>query len=124
MPLTEADLLTEEEHQAAAREPKPPAHPLCAKIRALRKAAGVSLMQFEEQHGIPSVVIGAYERGDRIPTVLKLDRIFRVFGYRLDAVPLPTETTDGDTEPVPVIRPEEDLIAELRAIADQLEARQ
>ncbi len=89
-------------------------HPLCAKVRDLRRAAGYSLLDFENKHGIPSVVIGAYERGDRIPTIIKLDTILNVFGYRLAAVPV----EDNDQ---PVVRSNADIVTLLRAIADQVE---
>ncbi len=92
----------------------PVAHPLCAMIRQLRQTARMSLSQFEERHGIPAVVVGAYERGDRIPPLHKLEGILRCFGYTLVAVP-----SDADA-----IRLPGDMVAELRAIANQLEATQ
>ncbi len=111
-------LLTESEYQTRiAADPgyntavQDDAHPLCKQIRDLRKAAKLSLAKFEEQSGIPAVVVGAYERGDRIPPLSKLDAIFGVFGYRLAAVPVHASATRLPT----------DMVAELRAIADQLE---
>ncbi len=88
------------------------AHPLCQQIRNLRRAAGLTLTTFEERSGIPAVVCGAYERGDRQPPLHKLDAIFDFFGYRLVAVPKDAEA----------VRVSEDMVADLRAIADQLAA--
>ncbi len=90
----------------------PIAHPLCALIRELRQTAGLSLAQFEERHGIPGVVVGAYERGDRIPPLHKLENILDCFGYKLIAVPAGSEAVRRPT----------DMVAELRAIANQLES--
>lgn len=81
-------------------------------LRELRAAAGISLAQFEARHGIPAVVVGAYERGDRIPPLPKLEAILARFGYRIIAVP---------ADAAAVRRPL-DVVADLRAIADQLEA--
>ncbi len=114
-------LLTEAEYQArvagfatdyspASTEP----HVLCQQIRDLRRAAKLSLAQFEARSGIPAVVVGAYERGDRTPPLSKLDAIFGVFGYRLTAIPVDANAT----------RLSSDMVADLRAIADQLEGGQ
>jgi transcriptional regulator with XRE-family HTH domain len=86
-------------------------HPLCVLLRQLRQAAGLSLTQFQDRFDIPAVVVGAYERGDRVPPLLKLDAIFHCFGYRLVAHPI----DDKAVQRVP------DMIEGLRAIADQLE---
>lgn len=87
-------------------------HPLCVKLRELRRAANLSLTQFEARTGIPAVVVGAYERGDRIPPLPKLEQILAYYGYRLDVV-------SADEA---AVRPTTDVIGELRAIANQLEA--
>ncbi len=81
-------------------------------LRELRLAARLSLAQFEDRFDIPAVVVGAYERGDRIPPLHKLEAILACYGYRLLAVP-----KDGSAVRLPI-----DMIADLRAIADQLEA--
>ena len=88
------------------------AHPLCQQIRALRRAAGLSLAAFEERSSVPAVVVGAYERGDRTPPLNKLETIFDFFGYHLVAIPKDSDATRVST----------DMVADLRAIADQLEA--
>ncbi len=88
-------------------------HPLCAMIRNLRRAAGMSLTAFENQTGIPAVVVGAYERGDRVPPLPKLEAILGAFGYRITAVP------EGSA----AVRLSGDMVSDLRAIADQLEAK-
>lgn len=88
-------------------------HPLCILLRNLRVAAGMSLTDVEEKFGIKGVVLGAYERGDRTPPLPKLEAAFRCYGYTLQAVPTGMEST----------RLPEDVVGELRAIADQLEDR-
>lgn len=69
---------------------KPPLvpHPTVVKLRELRTAAGLSLQGMQEEHFIPAVVIGSYERGDRKPSVNRLDEILHIFGYELVAVPI------------------------------------
>jgi transcriptional regulator with XRE-family HTH domain len=89
-------------------------HRLCLMLRQLRLAAGLSLADFEGRFGYPAVVLGAYERGDRVPPLHKMDSILECYGYRLQAVP------QGQG----FIRLSEDIVGELRAIADQLEAAQ
>jgi transcriptional regulator with XRE-family HTH domain len=89
-------------------------HPLCRMLRQLRLAAGLSLADFEGRFGHPAVVLGAYERGDRVPPLHKMDIILECYGWRLQAVPRGQE----------FIRLPEDIVGELRAIADQLEAAQ
>lgn len=85
-------------------------HPLCRLVRDLRAAARMSLAQFEAKFELPAVVVAAYERGDRIPPLTKIDYILRCFGYKLVAVPIDHRA----------IRLPGDMAAELRAIADQL----
>lgn len=89
-------------------------HPLCVQLRMLRKAAGLSLNDIQVRYPEWSaVVLGSYERGDRQPPVPKLDAALRLYGWGLGAVPLSEKA---------VLLPD-DMIATLRAIADQLEAR-
>jgi len=113
-------VLTESEYaqRQATRAEHEPAngslHPLCALLRQLRIASRLSLAQFEARFGIPAVVVGAYERGDRIPPLPKLEAILACFGYKLVAVPANAEA----------VRPPLDMVADLRAIANQLEAGQ
>lgn len=85
-------------------------HPLCRLVRDLRAAARMSLTQFESKFGIPAVVVAAYERGDRIPPLAKIDYILGCFGYKLIAVPVDQRT----------VRLPGDIAAELHTIADQL----
>ncbi len=109
-------MLTEEEirdDELAAQRAVPSRRPLCVMLRYLRKAAGCSLAEFERRTGVAAVVVGAYERGYRIPPLSKLDAIFAAFGYQLAAIPTGIDA----------IRLSPDIVAELRAIADQLEAR-
>lgn len=90
----------------------PQPHPLCRLVRDLRTAARLSLHQFEIKFGIPAVVVAAYERGDRIPPLPKIDEILTCLGYRLIAVPVDYRS----------IRLPGDIAAELHAIADQIAA--
>lgn len=104
-------VITEQEYRARAFTPAV-IHPLCALLRPLRQAAGLSLAEFEHRFDIPAVVVAAYERGDRMPPLSKLEAILTCYGYRLTAQP-----NDASATRLP-----EDIVGELRAIADQLEA--
>ena len=106
-----AGVLNLVEHDDQTGTPAGRPHPLCAMIRQLRNAQRLSLAQFEERFGYAAVVVGAYERGDRIPPLPKLDAILGCFGYRLTAEPIGEHA----------IRTPGDIVAELRHIADQLE---
>lgn len=86
-------------------------HPVCKQLRDLRLAAHLSLTDAEALVGVPAIVMGSYERGDRQPPLSKLDAILRGYGYRLVAVPV-----DFDAVRLP-----SDMANELRAIADQIE---
>lgn len=87
------------------------AHPLCRLLRELRQASGMSLAKIEQKYEISGVVVGAYERGDRIPPINKLEQILNIYGYRLKAEPI------GSAH----VRPSTDIATELRAIADQID---
>jgi transcriptional regulator with XRE-family HTH domain len=86
-------------------------HPICKQIRDLRTAARLSLTEAEALTGISAVVLGSYERGDRIPPLTKIEKILGSYGYRLAAVPV-----DFDAVRLP-----SDMATELRAIATQIE---
>lgn len=91
-------------------------HPICAQLRSLRKAAGLSLDAFTDKYGIvPGVVLASYERGDRQPTVQRLDDVLACYGFHLVAVPIGAEVDDRH------VRTRAEAAAELRAIADQLD---
>jgi len=87
------------------------AHPVCKKMRDIRRAAGISLMDVEQRFGVSSVLLGSYERGDRNPPLSKIEEILNSYGYTLDAVPVDEKA----------VRLPENMAAELRIIADQLE---
>lgn len=89
-------------------------HPVCKQLRDLRKAARLSLPAFEDRFGIPGMVLGAYERGDRNPPLLKLEQILNCYGYTLVAIP-----KDFDA-----VRLTGNIVQELRMIAYQLEVQQ
>jgi len=86
-------------------------HPICKQIKDLRVAARLSLAQAEELLGISGIVIGSYERGDRMPSVARIDEILHGYGYRLAALPFDLEA----------VRLPGDMATELRAIADQID---
>lgn len=64
-----------------------------AQLRAERLRLGLTLPGAEDKVGIPGVVIGAYERGDRVPPLDKLRTWSEGLGHHLIAVP----TTNGST---------------------------
>lgn len=86
-------------------------HPVCKQMRDLRQAARLSLQDAERMVGLPGIVLGSYERGDRQPPLLKVEQILNAFGYTLAAVP-----KDFDAVRLP-----SSMAVELRLIADQLE---
>lgn len=88
-------------------------HPVCKQLRDLRRAAGWSLPEVEQRLGVPGLVVGSYERGDRNPPLRKLEELFNGYGYTLVAIPKEFEA----------IRLPGSMIRELRMIADQLEAQ-
>lgn len=57
--------------------------PICDQMRAAREELGLSLQGAEEKTGIPTVVIGSYERGDRNPPLPQLRHWVEAFGRRL-----------------------------------------
>jgi transcriptional regulator with XRE-family HTH domain len=89
-------------------------HPVCKQLRDLRKAARLSLPDFEDRHNISGLVLGSYERGDRNPPLIKLERILNCYGYTLVAIP-----KDFDA-----VRLTGNIVQELRMIAYQLEHQQ
>jgi transcriptional regulator with XRE-family HTH domain len=86
-------------------------HPLCSRLRELRRAAGLSLQEAEEHTGVHAVVLGSYERGDRNPPLNRIEEIFNKYGYTIEAVPIGPHA----------VRVPENIAAELHAIANHLE---
>lgn len=86
-------------------------HPVVQKLRDLRRASGLSLATIERDHNIRSVVVGAYERGDREPPLKKIDAMLSIYGYRLSIEPI---------EGIPVVRSHAEMAEQLRRFADQL----
>jgi transcriptional regulator with XRE-family HTH domain len=86
-------------------------HPICKQMRDLRQAAGLSLHQAEQVVGVPDIVLGSYERGDRQPPLAKAEQILSGYGYTLAAIP----------KDFAAVRLPSDMAAELRAIANQLD---
>ena len=86
-------------------------HHVCKAMRDLRHAGGYSLQAAAEITGVPDIVIGSYERGDRHCNLEKAEQILNGYGYTLAAI-----AKDFDAVRLPA-----DNVAELRAIADALE---
>ncbi len=94
----------------------PPAvpHPICVKIRQLRKAAGFTLAQFERRHGVNAIVLASWERGDRHPAIEDIDKVLGCFGLHLAVMPI--NAVDGHHTRTPA-----EIGAALRGIADQVD---
>lgn len=88
-------------------------HPLCILIRNLRISAGWTLTRAAEMTGLPSMVLGSYERGERTPPLHKIEQILNSYGY--DLVALPSRKA--------VVRLPSDMAEDLRHIANILENR-
>ncbi len=86
-------------------------HPVCETMKKLRQATGLSLAQAEDRFKVPAVVLGSYERGDRMPPLIKAEHILNHYGYTLIAVPRDEKS----------VRLPTDMAAELRLIADSIE---
>lgn len=58
------------------------------RLRELRKSRGLSLMRVEEKSAgsWPAVVVGSYERGDRHPTVGRLNALCEWYGASITDV--------------------------------------
>jgi transcriptional regulator with XRE-family HTH domain len=68
------------------------------RLRNIRRQQGLSLQAVEEQSGreFKASVLGAYERGERIISVLRLQRLAALYGVPVDQL-LPKLTGDSDT---------------------------
>lgn len=85
-------------------------HPVCALMRELRIAAGLSLLEAGQKMGLNAIVLGSYERGDRNPPLPRAEYILNAYGYTLAPKPMR----------VNAVRSPVDMASTLRAIADQL----
>lgn len=70
-----------------ARQTAAKPDPIAVLLRRLRKERGESLVNAEERTGIPAVVAGSWERGDRRPTLPSVRAWLAHYGYQLIAVP-------------------------------------
>lgn len=61
--------------------------PIVVQMRAAREAAALTLAALAQRVGIPAVVIGSWERGDRQPSLSRLRRWLASLGYDLHAAP-------------------------------------
>lgn len=91
-----------------------PPHPIVVELRQLREAAGWSQAQLATRTGVPAVVIGSYERGDRQPTLSTLEQLFTALGQEIAIRPT------GSAEP-DYTRSAAQMAIDLRAIAAQLD---
>lgn len=98
-------------------------NPLYAQLRELRRAARLTLTEAAEQLHVTPAALGAWERGDRHPPIDRLDLVFGFYGRELRAVPMGAVLLDP-AEPAPgVVLTDEQMVAQLRRVAAQLEAR-
>ncbi|HYA45851.1 MAG TPA: transcriptional regulator [Acidimicrobiales bacterium] len=69
------------------------------RLRNIRRQQGLSLQAVEEQSGreFKASVLGAYERGERIISVLRLQRLARLYAVPVDQL-LPRMTTEPDLD--------------------------
>ena len=67
------------------------------RLRNIRRQQGLSLQAVEEQSDreFKASVLGAYERGERIISVLRLQRLARLYGVPVDQL-LPKMSADAD----------------------------
>ena len=89
-------------------------HPLADELRHFRRAAGLSLEALAKLTGVPAVVIGSYERGDRQPSLFTLDRLFAALGQEIAIRPAGSAETGYARTPA-------QMVLDLHAIAAQLE---
>jgi transcriptional regulator with XRE-family HTH domain len=87
------------------------ADPLCPWLREQRNARRWSLTTAEEKTGVPAVVLGSYERGDRTPPPHMLRKLAAVYGFDLVVIPVGTQVPARAVET-------------LRRLADELEQAQ
>jgi len=92
----------------------PVPHPICAQIRQLRKAAGLTLADVERRHGVKAIVLASWERGDRHPSIEAVDTVLGYFGLHLAVMPI--NAVDGHHTRTPA-----EIGAALRGIANQLD---
>lgn len=69
--------------------------PIARQMRVARERRGWSLEKAGEELGMPAVVIGSYERGDRHPPLENLRRWVEAMGYRLQVVGPESATVAG-----------------------------
>ncbi len=72
-------------------------HPLAARLRTHRTAAGLSLPKAAARVGVHPSVLGSWERdgkAGRTPNVTQLDQALNAYGERLAAIP--ADVTDDE----------------------------
>ena len=65
--------------------------PIAHTLRAIRRQQNLSLRDVEVKSDgrFKAVVVGAWERGNRKPTVTRAQELLEFYGYTLRVVPLP-----------------------------------
>jgi transcriptional regulator with XRE-family HTH domain len=79
------------------------------RLRNLRRQQSLSLLAVEEASGreFKASVLGAYERGERVISVLRLQRLAQLYGVPVDQLlPRPTSTGSGFDAPISANGPE------------------
>lgn len=95
------------------RQPGHHIHSAAIELRRLRRARGLSLAALSAHTGVPTVVIGAWERGDRRMLLdARVDAVFAFLGKRFGLVDL--DQPDQTGTPVAIA-------ATLRYVADRIE---
>lgn len=89
------------------------ASPLRRQLIDLRRNTAMSLQTAGARLGVAAVVLGSYERGDRVPTVPILERILAGYGFDLLAAPKGT--------PAALTQVASDTAGQLRTLADRLD---
>lgn len=84
-----------------------------ARLRALRKRRRLSLQAVEEKSGgrLRAVVVGSYERGDRVASIRRIAELAEFYGVPVDSL-----VSDGPGAPVP--RQEGKLVIDVEALRD------
>jgi transcriptional regulator with XRE-family HTH domain len=94
------------------------------RLRNLRRQQSLSLLAVEEASGreFKASVLGAYERGERIISVLRLQRLAQLYGVPVDQLlPRPPAGPDGEDHPSPnglhPARPDDPVTIDLLRLA-------
>ena len=98
-------------------------HPIYNKLRQLREAAELTLPAAAEQMKVSAAALGSWERGDRRPSLARVDEILHHFGYELRVVAIGAVLLDPAEPAAGLVLTDEQMVAQLRHVAAQLDAR-